>query len=170
MKSIFSLLIFLVLIKSASAQSPDRKYTVYLFLGEDCKICQYYAPLMNELDSLYASDSLSFVGLFPNRYSSEKGIDDYRKKHRISFDLKREYYGTKTKAFEVTITPEVVVYNEQAKRIIYKGRIDNSYHKLGRRRQVVTTSELRDVLTQISSGEEVTVEQVAPIGCYITFR
>lgn len=150
--------------------SQSRKYSVYFFLGEDCKICQYYAPLMNELDNLYTSDSLSFVGLFPNRYSAEKGISEFKRKHQLSFELKREFFGTKTKEFGVTITPEVVVYDEVNKVIVYKGRIDNSYHKLGRRRQVVTSSELKDVLSQLTNGKEISVTPVPPIGCYITFR
>lgn len=125
---------------------------------------------MNELSETYASDSLAFIGLFPNRYSTEQGIADFQSKHGITFELKREFYGTKTKAFGVTITPEVVVYDEVSERLIYKGRIDNSYHKLGQRRRVVTSSELETVLTQLVAGEQVSVDSVPPIGCYITFN
>jgi len=120
----FLFFILLLVAVGLSAQEADNKYTVYLFLGEDCKICQYYAPLMHELDSLYASDSLSFVGLFPNRYSTEEGITEFKNDHDLSFQLKREYFGTKTKAFEVTITPEVIVYDEEREQVLYKGRLD----------------------------------------------
>jgi len=153
-----------------SAQEFDTRYTVYYFLGEDCKICQYYSPTINALDTIYTSDSLSFVGLFPNRYSTEKGISAFQEKHKIGFELKREYFGTKTKQFGVTITPEVVVYDNHEEKVLYKGRIDDSYHKLGRRRQVITSEELKDVLAAIVGGMEITTLPTPSIGCYITFR
>jgi len=161
---------FLLSSISLMAQQSKTKYTVYYFLGEDCKICQYYSPLMNQLDETFSSDSLSFVGLFPNRYSTEQGISDFKEKHKLNFELKREYFGTKTKRFGVTITPEVVVYNEVEQKVLYKGRIDNSYFKIGRQRRVVTSSELEDVLTSISKGASITTQTEPAIGCYITFR
>ncbi len=167
----FSFMIILCcLLSSLQGQDTETRYTVYYFLGEDCKICQYYTPTLNALDQTFTSDSLSFVGLFPNRYSTEEGIKNYREKYKINFELKREYFGTKTKEFGVTVTPDVVVYDNILEKILYKGRIDNSYHKLGRRRRVVTTHELQDVLQAIADGKAINTIAQAPIGCYITFR
>jgi len=167
-----SLIFLLLLLVSVCYGQIDAtaRYTVYIFIGEDCKICQYYAPQLNELYETFHSDSLDFVGLFPNRYSNKKGIEAYKEKHQIDFELKMEYFATKTKKFGVEITPDVVVYDQQLDTVLYKGRIDNSYYKLGRRRQVVTTSELEDVLNQIQIGEKVSVVGEPSIGCYITFR
>lgn len=144
--------------------------TVYYFLAEDCKICQYYSLTMNDLYDKYASDSIGFVGLFPNHFSTEEGISNYKEKYNIPFILKREYFQTKTKLFQATITPEVVVYNETEKLIIYQGRIDDSYYKLGKRRRVLTTHELEEVLSSIQKGETPKVESIKPIGCFISLR
>lgn len=154
---------------SLAAEERDS-VTVYYFLGEDCKICQYYTPTLNGLYSEYNSDSISFVGLFPNHFSTEEGIATFQSKYEIPFTLKREYFQTKTQAYKVRITPTVVVYNETKEEILYKGRIDDSYYKLGRRRRVVKSKELEQVLQSIMTGQEITTESVEPIGCVITYK
>ncbi len=165
----YKVVFFLLFSTSILAQEKDS-FTVYYFLLEDCKICQYYTPTFQELYNSYNSDSLSFVGLFPNRFSSKDAINDFKEKYEIPFPLKPEYFQSKTKKFEVTITPEVVVYNETQEKILYKGRIDNSYYKLGRRRQVITARELETVLESIQKGEKVDVESQPALGCFIQLK
>lgn len=155
---------------SAHAQDSLSTYKVYLFLGEDCRICHFYSAHLSELYKQYDSDTISFVGLFPNRYSTPKGIEEFRENYKIPFEIKLEYFGTKTKEFGVTITPEVVVYNETLGEISYKGRIDDSYYKVGQRRRVSKHSELAEVLSAIAEGRPITTEAKAAVGCYITFR
>ncbi len=171
MKYILSILILAFSHFIGSAQkNSDSRYTVYYFLGEDCKICQYYTPQMIEYHNTYASDSLSFIGLFPNKYSSANGVKEFSEKYSIPFPLKLEYFATKTKLFEVTITPEVVVYDKVEEEILYKGRIDDGYVRIGKRRRIPTQFELRDVLDSIIVGEDVAFESVPAIGCFITLR
>ena len=166
---LFRILFFVILAQGLQAQKTDS-FTVYYFLGEECKICQYYSLTFNELHDTFASDSIQFVGLFPNHFSTEEGIDKFKSDYKIPFVLKREYFQTKTQKFEVKITPTVVVYNETEERVVYKGRIDDSYYKLGRRRRVITSEELKDVLTSIRNGEAVTTKPIEPIGCVITYK
>jgi len=157
-----------------SSQSAEEftssRYTVYYFLGEDCKICQYYTPTINRLDSLYSSDSLQFLGLFPSRYSNEEGIQKYRDKYAVSIPMKREYFGSKAKKFGVTITPEVVLYDEQNEAVLYQGRIDDSYVRVGKRKRVIQSRELEEAILNLMNGEEIVIKKTAPIGCYITFN
>ena len=154
----------------AQTETAKDSITVYFFLGEDCRICQYYAPLLNQLDSIYNSDYVSLIGLFPSRYSTEDGIEKFQDNHKISFPLKREFYGTKAKKFGAKITPEVFVYNETTSCIIYSGRIDNAYARIGKRRRVVTKHELADVLSSLAGGEEVEPHSTESIGCFISLR
>jgi thiol-disulfide isomerase/thioredoxin len=148
-------------------QSKDS-ITVNFFLLEDCKICQYYAPTIQQLYDDYNNEYTTFIGYFPNRYSSEKNIATFKEKYNIPFKLKKEFFQTRTQKYNVTVTPEVVVYNETKGEIIYQGRIDNSYAKLGKRRRVVTEHELNEVLDNINKGNEIVVSKTIAIGCLIT--
>lgn len=171
MKYLFCILVSGLSLFSVSAQdNTDSRYTIYYFLGEDCKICQYYTPQMIEYHNTYASDSVSFVGLFPNKYSSAKGVTAFAERYSIPFPLKLEYFATKTKLFEVTITPEVVVYDTEKESILYKGRIDDGYVRIGKRRRVPTKFELKDVLDNIVEGKAIANKSTPAIGCFITLR
>jgi peroxiredoxin len=141
--------------------------TVYLFLAEDCKICQYYSNTLSDLYQQFNSPHIAFLGLFPNRYSTEKGIQAFKQKFEIPFPLKREFYHSKTDALAATITPEVVVFNESRQSIIYQGRIDDSYVKLGKRQRVVKHHELQEVLTALADNRDPAVANQPAVGCFI---
>jgi len=150
--------------------SDTSRYTVYYFLGEDCRICEYYAPEINRLDSLYADADIQFIGLFPSRHSTEKGISDFKKKNNVAIPLKLEYFATKTKEFGVTVTPEVVIYDNRQKQMLYRGRIDDSYVRVGKRRRVIQKRDLEYLLRRLQAEDDLAFTESDAIGCYITFR
>ena len=135
--------------------SPKDRFSVYLFLHDDCVISQYYTLTLRNLHQEYASDHLQFVGLFPNFSSKPAEIAAFKEKYQLPFDLKTDYYHTFTKAFGATVTPEVVVYNETRRAIVYQGRIDNTYARVGKRRRFPTTAELKEVLSAISQNQPI---------------
>lgn len=138
-------------------------------MGEDCRICQFYSDELRSIYADFSSDRIGFIGLFPNRYSSPSSIAAFKTKYEIPFTLKREYYQTKTKKFGVKITPEVVVYDEKFQKILYKGRIDDSYIRVGKRKRYVSNHDLRDVLTFIQEQKAIKYAETIAIGCFITF-
>lgn len=160
----------LITVSSELLSQTKDSITVNFFLLEDCRICQYYSPTIQQLYADHNNENITFVGYFPNRYSSEKDIAAFKEKYNIPFKLKKEFFQTKTQKYKVTVTPEVVVYNETKGEIIYQGRIDNSYVKLGKQRRVVTKHELNDVLSNINNGVEVVPFRTDAIGCLVTLE
>jgi len=141
--------------------------TVYIFLHESCLISQYYTLPLLELHEAYATEKLSFVGLFPNRSSQAAGMQAFKETYKIPFELKEDHAHEKKEAFGATVTPEVVVYNESTKEILYKGRIDNTYARVGQRRRVTSSFELKEALAAITNNEPITVANTQSIGCFI---
>ena len=94
-------------------------------------------------------------------------IERYREKYSLPFPAKTDYFKKLTKRFKATVTPEVVVFNESKETILYQGRIDNTYYKLGRKRGVTTTSELATVLENHTNGEPVSIAFTKAVGCFI---
>lgn len=147
----------------------DKRYTVYIFLLDDCRISEYYTPELNKLHAEYSNDSIEFIGLFPNFSSKPAQIDAFQETYSISFPLKTDYYKQKTKEFGVRVTPEVVIFDNIKQSVLYKGRIDNSYFKVGRRRTVINKFELRNALNAIQEGTEIEITETEAIGCFINF-
>lgn len=164
---LLSITLTLVSLNIIGAQNYSDSITVYLFLSEECRICQYYTDEVNELYDEYHAEGIEFVGLFPNRHSTKAGIKEYKNRYHISFPLKKEHFQTKTRLFQATITPEVVVYDEKRKEILYQGRIDDSYLRVGKRKRIVKARELKDALDAIRSNDPIALKSVPSIGCFI---
>jgi len=145
----------------------EDSITVYVFMLEDCLITQFYTPQLRNLYEEYFKYNIDFVGLFPNKYSKPEKIDSFKTAYQIPFPLKTDYYKSKTRLMDAKVTPEVCVYNHDFQEIIYKGRIDNAYYKVGKKRGVTNTSELRDVLEAIVKGEPVQTPNTEAVGCLI---
>jgi thiol-disulfide isomerase/thioredoxin len=143
---------------------PDQsKTTVYIFLSETCPICQSYTLTLKELCLKYPS--VEFIGVFPNYYSDKKSIEKFRKEYSIPFQLTKDENAALTSKFKATITPEVFVVSNGE--IIYSGRIDDSFYAIGKRRNVITSTELDNALQQITSGKEVKTTKTKAVGCII---
>lgn len=160
--------LFLVLMCVAQKAIANDSISVYLFLLDDCIICQDYTPVINDLYDTY-KDEVQFVGYFPNFSSKQEKIDQFASTYSVQFPLRTDYYKSVCSRYEATITPEAVVYNHTTETLLYKGRIDNKFVKLGRRRHVTTAHELSDVLAQIKAGLQPNIQNTQAVGCYINY-
>lgn len=119
------------------------------------------------MNSKYRDHYIRFIGVFPNYYSDEKSIAEFKKAYAIPFDLVLDKEGSLQKRLNANITPEVFVEDAQH-HILYSGRIDDSFYALGKRRTVITSTELKDALKEITSGKKVTKPKTQAIGCIIS--
>ena len=122
-------------------EQTQDSFTVYVFLHESCVISQYYTLPRRELHKEYADENVQFIGLCPNLSSKPNQIETFKEKYQIPFELETDYYHKKREEFEATVTPEVIVYNESKEQLIYKGRIDDAYARVGKRKRMTTTLE-----------------------------
>jgi len=149
-----------------NAESENIK--VYVFLHESCIISQFYTLTLKELHDKYSREGIVFEGVFPNPKTKNEDLESFKEKYDLSFNMIIDSDQLLTKKLGATITPEVIVYNIDKDEIIYRGRIDDSYFRVGKRKRVSTTSELKDVLEAINNDEPVNVEFKDAIGCFIS--
>lgn len=160
---------FALHIEMKAVEKPMVKdsITVYVFLHESCIISQFYTLPLKDLNSEFSNEHIRFVGLFPNASSSPENIEAFKEKYNIPFDLETDHDQVKTNQLGATITPEVFVFDERSGEILYQGRIDDAYARVGKRKRITTTSELKDALNAISRGEEIEVPATPAVGCFI---
>ena len=68
-----------------------------------------------------------------------------------------------------TKTPEAFVFGRDGT-VLYQGRIDNLYQGFGKKRVSATRDDLRVALTEIDSGEKVSVPKTETVGCSIPVK
>jgi len=125
---------------------------------------------INELYEAFNSDEIEFIAYFPNLSSKPIKIEEFKEDFNINVPSKTDYFKSKALALNATVCPMVVVYDEINKSILYHGRIDDSFASIGKRRRVITNSDLRNALESIVANEEIRVPKTEAIGCFINFK
>jgi hypothetical protein len=70
------------------------------------------------------------------------------------------------KLLKATVTPEAVVLGKNGQ-ILYRGRIDDLYAGLGKKRGAPTHHDLGEALDTITAGKKVKPKETKAIGCLI---
>jgi hypothetical protein len=107
---------------------------------------------------------VAFHGVFSSSLCSEAGIEEFKLKYLIPFEIRCD--SSLHKKLDATVTPEVFVMDVNGE-ILYSGRIDDSYAAIGKRRPKAKHHELMDALDSILKGDTVTIKRTEPVGCII---
>jgi len=147
--------------------NPDGKASVLFFITTDCPISNSYAPEIQRICSEYGPKKIScdLIYVDPDLTTAEV------KKHVKDFGYTNvpailDSSQKLVHAAGATITPEAAIVGP-AGQVLYRGRIDNVYAALGKRRPEATERELRKALNEIVNGKAITTSQTQPVGCYI---
>ena len=162
------LFLFLGLNTSTYSQDDHSKPILYVFLSDECIITQYYVPSLNDIWVQFGKE-VDMVAIFPNFSSKAKKIQSFYDKYKLKIPHKTDYYKVLSKSLGATITPEAILLDASG-RTVYKGRIDNSYVEIGKRRRVVTAHELSDALKSLTNDREIAIPQTEAVGCFINFN
>ncbi len=146
----------------------QNQYRVYFFLLEDCKITQAYIPEIKKLKAEFESDSIEFKAFFPNPSSDDSLVKTFVEEYQPELTCVVDINQSMAKKFDITVMPEVVVYNENKNTVLYQGRIDNLFAAPGRKRAKATTHELRDCLDKVRKAYTIQALKTKAIGCYLT--
>jgi hypothetical protein len=147
-------------------QTPNIKALVLIFILADCPICNSFIPELNRLhQSLNAAEiSMCLVHADAETTANEarQHAAEYRIEPPIALDA-NHYWIRKAGA---TVAPEAAVFSPTGE-LLYRGRINNQYAELGKRRAAVTEHDLRDALEAIQAGRSIVVSRTKAIGCFI---
>jgi thiol-disulfide isomerase/thioredoxin len=146
----------------------EKKYTVWVFLSDDCPICQKYLPRLRQLsDSL--ADQVHFVGIFPTMYPNLPVIQSFVKKNALPFDTWIDRRQRLTRRLGAQTTPEVFLTNKRGQ-ILYRGMVDDWFYALGKNRKQATQHFLRDAIAAAIQQQPIAIPQTQAVGCDIQLK
>jgi peroxiredoxin len=167
-KGILSLVFLLFLVKLSAERDS---LTVYIFMSEDCPVCQNQTLPLRKLYETYKDQGVGFINVFSNLSSVDSTINWFQYKYKLNFPTIYDSTQVFARQLNAKITPEVVVVNHSKNNsVVYRGAVDNAYPTLGKRRTVVTQHYLNDALTALLNGSASYLADTKAVGCYITFE
>jgi peroxiredoxin len=144
----------------------DVRANVLVFLTQDCPICNGYSPELRALVNDFKDQPVRFFGI---QTDPDLTLEEARK-HAKAYGLNLPVIVDRThdlvKAAGVKITPEAAVFLKDGT-VAYRGRIDDRYTDLGKKRNAPTRRDLREALASILAGEPVAVPRTQAVGCSI---
>lgn len=153
-----------------SASVNGDSLTVYVFLHDECVITQFFTPELTRLYEKYRSKKVGFVGYFPNAATSPEKMNGFAKSFHLQFPLIQDSDKALARKFGITITPEVAVWDHRLEQLIYRGRIDDSYVRVGKRKLHPQHFDLQEMIDGWLLGQHHTsLVQTQAIGCFINF-
>jgi hypothetical protein len=144
--------------------------SVYIFLADECVISQFFTIELERLYNMYRTQHVGFVGYFPNTTSTPEKIEGFGQKFGLTFQMLPDHDKGITKRYGITITPEIAIVDHRQDKIIYRGRIDDSYVRVGKRKTHPQSHDLEEMI-ELWLIHEAPVEMVKTqaIGCFISF-
>lgn len=161
--------ILLILLFGLQSMIGQTNYTAYVFMAEDCPVCNYLGKALKRLSAEY-DEEVKFVAVFPQRRSHIKSASMFKKKYDLDlFSIKIDHDRDITDRYNASVTPEVVLVNNKDE-ILYQGRVNNSYAAPGRMRHGKVTEDLEIAIQNAIANRITPKPWPDPVGCYITKR
>lgn len=146
--------------------ASDAKANVVLFITVDCPIANGYAPTIGKLVKDFHSRGVRFYLVHVDPDVTEERARRHAKDFGYESPVLIDAEHALVQRLEATHTPEAFVLTRE-NGIVYRGRIDDWYGDLGKKRPAPRTHELRAALDALLEGNPVPVARTEPIGCFI---
>ena len=148
----------------------DDRVHVLLFVMTDCPIANSYAPEIRAIVEEYGGERMRFFLVHVDPWVTPEEVATHTEEYgHGGMTVVRDPEHRLVAAVGATVTPEVAVVTTDG--VAYRGRIDDVYGALGRKRPTAAQRrELRDALAALRSGHAVEVSRTEPVGCLIPER
>jgi thiol-disulfide isomerase/thioredoxin len=142
------------------------KAHVLFFVTTDCPIANAYAPEINALVKDYAEQPVRFYAVQVDPDLKPEAARKHAREFSLRLPVVLDSEHKLVSATGATRTPEAVVLVPGGK-VAYRGRIDDRFPGLGKKRQAPTQRDLRDALSAVLAGKAVPVPRTEAVGCSI---
>ena len=146
--------------------ADGHKASVLLFIAVDCPISNSYAPAIAELCRQFTPYGIDFFTVYANAGDTSAAARAHHEQYGFPCEALLDPSQKLAHIVQATRTPEVAVIGPEGT-MLYRGRIDDQFVVVGRKRFSATTHELLDVLDAIAAGKPVETMWMSAVGCEI---
>jgi hypothetical protein len=135
-------------------------------LTPDCPIANSYAPELRRICAAYEPRGIGFTLVYVDPDMNEESAQRHAREYGYTCAIRLDREQALARTLGATKVPEVVVVSPHGQ-VLYRGRIDDSYVELGKRRSEPTQRDLRNALDAILAGRPVPVAETPVVGCFM---
>lgn len=144
----------------------DAKAHVLVFTTTDCPIANGYVPEIGSIAKDFAEQGVRVFAVHVDADLTAEAARKHAKEYDLTVPVLIDTKHALVAATGATRTPEAVVLLPDGS-VAYRGRINDLYAGLGKKRPAPKTHDLRDALTAVLAGKPVAHPRTEAIGCSI---
>lgn len=150
--------------KSVNLAHSQPAGMVFIFLNTECPISNALVPELNRLAALATKNHIEFYGVLSDPTVTRTAAQKHSHDYQITFPVIFDASGALATALEPAVTPHAFLVDPHGK-ILYSGRINDSYASVGNPRNVTTSNDLQDAMTAVAAGKAPLTASTPPVGC-----
>ncbi|HWO26467.1 MAG TPA: redoxin domain-containing protein [Kofleriaceae bacterium] len=145
----------------------DPRPAAFVFLSPDCPIAREAVPTLAALAAATPEPELRVFGVLAGRGVTRADARAFVRAYGIAFPVLLDASGLLADRLRPTVTPEAFVVDADGQ-IVYRGRIDDTYAALGKRRPAATSRDLAQAIERARRGAAAQPPVVTPpVGCFV---
>jgi peroxiredoxin len=150
----------------ASDAERDVVATVWIFMNTTCPVSEAEAPYLKALRDTFQTKGIQFIAVFSGEHADTLEIEEFLLKHRLTVPVLYDKDMLAANSLGANVTPQVVIVLPD-ETVVYRGRVNDLFEQIGRRRSKITNHDARDVLRMIVKGAIPTYRTTDAVGCVI---
>ncbi len=139
-----------------------------VFVLPDCPVCRSMVPYLKTLHRTYSQQGVHIVGYVPGNHFTQTAVDSFVTVYKIPFPVTVDTTQSITQSFGVWVVPQGVIVDEN-NAVVYRGRINDLYVALGKRRPEPTIHDVADRLDLLLRGTDIPFDTTIPVGCLLEY-
>lgn len=144
--------------------NEHRKGTAFVFISADCPLSRQYVPELNRLAGSVSPDNIAFYGILSDRTVDRETAVQFAKEFNIQFPVLFDATGELAKLMQPSHVPQAYLVDPQGA-VVYRGRIDDLFADVDKRRDAATQHDLLDAMTVLASGKDLAPRSTETVGC-----
>ena len=147
-------------------EKSSARADVVIFILHDCPIANAFAPEISRLNAEFQPRGIRFFVVHVDAALATADAQQHAKDFAFTCPGLLDRQHALVARLKAAVTPEAFVVNSAGK-TLYRGRIDDRFVELGKRRQEPTRRDLRLALENFLAGKPVAEPVTKAIGCFI---
>jgi thiol-disulfide isomerase/thioredoxin len=152
--------------KHTTKEWIGSKAIVLFIISSECPASNGYAPEIARLSKAYADKGVVFYGIYIDPDLTAEQAAVHAKEHQLPFPMLLDPAQIVAKQTGAKRVPTAVVLSPEGN-VLYRGRIDDRYVSLGKKRPEPTQRDTQDALALILEGKSPPVAETDVIGCLL---
>lgn len=145
-------------------KEENLKGVALVFISTECPIARGFIPELNRLNDSLAGQPIKLLGIISDPTTTRAAAMKFQKEFEIKFSVLFDASGEIAEVLKPTHVPEAFVIDAHSQ-VIYRGRIDDRYPEVGKRRPQPTTHDLADAIKALTADQKIEVAHTTPVGC-----